>query len=313
MVAIVLLIIGLAVLVTAADQFVDGSVRLAKRYSVPTVVVGALVIGFGTSAPEMLVSALAAASGDRDLGVGNVVGSNVANLSLVLATAGLVAKMTIEPSVLRREAPLSVGAAALFGFFVWDGRIERWEGLVLGIGMLCAVALLISHGAADEFDADEEHLERPTMDFVRVLGGLIGTVAAAQIVVFSAIELADLMGVSGGFIGFSLVALGTSLPELVTTLASARRGETGLIAGNLLGSNVFNSLAVGGSIGLVGPGAIGDDTLSTLGVGVMMTVVLLAFALILHRQGVSRWNGVVLLVVYAAAMVILAGDAGLTA
>lgn len=316
---VVFLVAGLVALVWSADQFVLGSSRLAGLLALPPIVVGAVVMGFGTSAPELIVSSIAAAGGDRDLGVGNIVGSNVANLSLVLGTAAFVARMAIPGDVFRREGPLSIGAAVVFAVFVVDGDIERWESAVLVALLVAVVAFLIRSGRHEHLD---EHLEgvdagghpRPvTMgrESLRTLGGLVGTVLGAQLVVWGATDIADEFGVTGGFIGFSLVALGTSLPELVTTVACARRRETELIVGNLFGSNIFNALAVGGGMGLIGPGPIGDDSLTGIGLAAMLAVALVSFGLAAWGRFVDRRNGVVLLAMYVGTMVLLgAGSDG---
>jgi len=306
------LVAGLAVLVFAADHFVLGASRVAGALNMPSVVIGAVVIGFGTSLPEMVVSIVASAGGDRDLGVGNIIGSNVANLGLVLGVAGLVATMTITKTTLRREIPLSLAATVLFAVFYVDGEVERWEGIVMLAALMCAVLFLIRSGMSE--DLDDVHGDVALgLEISRTIGGLIGVVIGAQLVVNGATGLADEWGLTGGFVGFSMVALGTSLPELVTTFACARRGETGLIIGNLFGSNLFNSLAVGGGMGLVGPGLIGDDLLTTWGLGAMLAVSLIAFALAARRGQLRRADGVVLVALYLGAMALLglgsSGDA----
>lgn len=299
------LVAGLVILVVAADHFVIGAARVAGAIRMPPVVIGAVVIGFGTSLPEMVVSIIAAGGGDRDLGVGNIVGSNVANLGLVLGVASFVATMTISSTTLRREIPLSIGAAALFAAFAVDGRIERWEGVVLAIALVGSIVFLVRSGMADELDDDLHEVSSVPLESLRTLAGLVGTVVGAQLVVVGATDIADRFGVTGGFVGFSLVALGTSLPELVTTIACARRGETELILGNLFGSNLFNSLAVGGGIGLVGPGLVGDDRLTTWGLAAMMVVAIVTLLLGIKGRCITRRNGVVLVGLYLAAMAIL--------
>lgn len=271
----------------------------------PPVVIGAVVMGFGTSAPEMLVSTVAAARGDLDLGVGNVIGSNVANLSLVLGTAGLVTAMGISSAVLKKEGVLSIAASAGFALVVIDGRIERWEGAALMVALVSVVVFLVWSGANKGVDEELEETTTTGREIARVTAGLVGTVAGAQMLVTGATDLADSWGLTGGFIGFSLVALGTSLPELVTTLACARRNETQLIVGNLLGSNIFNSLAVGGGIGLVGPGLVGDSSLTSLGVGLMMLVAVVSFGLALRGKVIGRSDGALLLAIYIASMAAL--------
>lgn len=320
-----LVVAGLVLLVYAVDHFVVGAARLASALSVPKVLIGAVVMGFGTSAPELLVSTIAARGGDLDLGVGNVVGSNVANLSLVLAVAALLTRITISPSLLKGTVLLSVLAAAAFTLVVVDGQMERWEGALLAVGLVAAVTYLLRSGAGGSTEIDLEAAGTPGRDTARLVFGLVGTVAGAHLLVVGATGLAEFWGLTGGFIGFSLVALGTSLPELVTTFAAARRKEAELIVGNLFGSNVFNSLAVGGSMGLVGPGLIGDATLTGVGLVVMMVAAVVPVVLARRRWllrrvrggdqadplegalpgSLQRVDGLLLLSLYVVAMIVL--------
>lgn len=305
-----LLVAGLALLVVSADNFVLGAARLAETLNIPRVVIGAVVVGFGTSAPEMLVSGLAAADGERALGVGNVVGSNVANVTLVLAAGALVTRLAVTSRMVRREMPLSLVAAGVFAVFYLDGEVERWEGAVLAVLLVAVIGYLLrADGEEPMIEGDLVERGDPKVESVRAIGGLLGTILGAQLVVTGATGLADAWGISGGFVGFSLVALGTSLPELVTTFMGARRGETDLIIGNLFGSNLFNSLAVGGVIGLVGPGEIGDDRLTQLGIAVMLVVGVLAYLISLPGLAFTRLDGITLLVAYAVSMALLGAGA----
>ncbi len=305
-----LLVAGLVLLIVSADQFVLGASRVAHVWDVPPVVVGAVVMGFGTSAPELVVSATAASQGDLALGVGNVIGSNVANLSLVLAAAALTSRLVISPTTMRREAPLSIAATVAFALAVWDGKLTTLEGGLLAAGLVVVIGFLLTVGVVegDLEESDEVQLSGGR-ELGRVVLGLLGTVLAARLVVDGSTGLAEAWDLTGGFVGFSLVAVGTSLPELVTTLAAARRKETGLIVGNLLGSNVFNSLAVGAGMGLLGAGAIGDDSLVGTGVVVMLIVAVVSFVLASFGLRLGRWDGVALLAIYVAAMLLLIGDA----
>ena len=307
---VALLVGGLVLLVFAADQFVVGASRVAFAYDVPPVVVGAVLMGFGTSAPELVVSATAARQGDLALGVGNVVGSNVANLSLVLAAAALVTPLAIGRSTVRREGPLSLLATAGFAYAVWDGELTTTEGLALGVGLVVAIGILLVAGVAESvIDEAPEGRINGLHELARLAMGLVGVVLAARFVVEGSTSLAERWGLTGGFVGFSIVAIGTSLPELVTTLAGARRGETGLIVGNLLGSNVFNSLAVGAGMGLLGAGAIGDDSLTGPGITMMMAVAFVSFLLAAFGSHLGRRDGIILLGLYVAAMVVLISGA----
>lgn len=305
LVAVVEIAVGLFLLAKAADLFVDGAVNVAKGLGVSPVVIGAVIVGFGTSAPELLVSGIAASNGDLDLGVGNVVGSNVANLTLVLAAAALLVPLLVTKGVLAREAPLSLFAVCLFGFFTLNG-LSRIEGAILLVTLIAVLWFIIASGRVetDEDDADSTLGN----DLLLTFGGLVGTVIGAQLLVWGATAVAEEFGLGGGFVGFTLVAMGTSLPELVTAVAAARKGATELILGNLLGSNIFNSLAVGSVISLVGPGPITDDGLRVVGIICMVVVSFLAWTFMVTRKRVHKLEAVVLLGVWLISVVLMAGD-----
>ena len=300
------LLVGLAVLVFAADQFVIGAVRIAARLRLSTVVIGAVIIGFGTSAPEMVVSGLAASQGNLDISAGNIIGSNIANLTLVLGAAALVTPVLVASPTIRREAPLSLGATAVFALLVQNG-LTRVEGVVL-LGLLIAILVLMvrSSRAADPEISDEveeylgEVVETAAKDTLRTVVGLVGTLAAAQLLVMSARSLASAAGLAEGFVGLTIVAIGTSLPELATSLQAARKGETDLIVGNLLGSNIFNSLAVAGIAALAGPGRVDDPSLTGVAVVLMLAVAVFATISMITGRRVVRAEGMLLLVVYVA-------------
>lgn len=303
---------GLSVLTVAADQFVKGAARLAVILKVAPIVVGAVIIGFGTSAPEMVVSGLAAADGNLDIGVGNVVGSNVANISLVLAAATLITPVPVHSGVLRREAPLSVAAVIVFAGLL-QGDVNRWEGAVLS-ALLAGVLVYILRTAreTDALTDDVDELlghDRPDtrVEVVRTIVGLVMVAASAWFIVDGSARIAEELELTGGFVGFTLVAVGTSAPELVTAIAAARQGETELLVGNLLGSNVFNSLAVGGVIALIGPGPVLDTRLAEWGSLMMISIVVASWLMMITGARVSRREGLVLGLMWIVAVVVLAG------
>ena len=313
LVGLILSIGGLIVLALAADQFVKGAARLALIWHVAPVVVGAVVIGFGTSAPEMVVSGLAAARDDLDIGVGNVIGSNVANMSLVLGAATLIATVPVESTTLRREAPLSVASVVVFALLV-QGDIDRWEGALLSALLVGAMVLVLSDARrGDPFGEEVADIVKSEaglttrVEVTRTLIGLVIVVASAAILVEGAERVAEALDLSGGFVGFTLVAVGTSAPELVTAVAAARRRETELLVGNLLGSNVFNSLAVGGVIGLIGPGPVLDTTLADVGSILMVGICGLAWVMMMIGARVTRLDGVVLIGLWILSVIILSG------
>lgn len=312
--AVVAVLVGLGLLTKAADEFVAGAARLSSALKVPPVIIGAVVVGFGTSAPEMVVSGIAATQDKLDIAAGNIIGSNVANLSLILGVSALLCLMAVDSSILRREAPMSTGAVVLFAVLVQDG-LERWEGIVLLVGLVAALLLLFTGSRegseelvseVDEF-LDEDGAISLGRESVRTLLGLIGVVAGAQLAVTGASSIADELGLGEGFIGLTLIALGTSLPELVTAIAAARKGEEELIVGNLLGSNLFNSLAVGGIAGVLGPGALDDPNLAGIGTVIMVAVAAGAWLFMSTGRVVQRTEAAVLLAGYAVTVPLLAG------
>jgi cation:H+ antiporter len=303
---VALALVGLVLLTVAADQLVLGAGRLAARLGVAPVVVGVVVIGLGTSAPEFVVSGLAAARGDAGLALGNLVGSNIINVTLILGVASLVAPVVVRSSVPRREAPLSVVAVTLFAVFALIG-LGRPAGVVLGVALVAALLLLVRlarTGPADPMPAEVgEFLDEPApvvhlgQESVRAVLGLAGTLLGAQLLVANAATAAQRAGVPHTVVGFTLVALGTSLPELVTAIQAQRRRNADLLVGNLLGSNLFNSLAGGALVGLTGhrnPARLDYPVLAA-----MLAVSLLTWLVLYRRYRVSRLEATLLLVTYA--------------
>lgn len=299
--------VGVLILWKAADEFVAGATRLALILRLSPIVIGALVVGFGTSAPELLVSALAASRGDTDVGIGNIIGSNIANLSLILGAASLILTMPLSRDVLRREAPLSTGAVLLFALGLTVG-LNPIIGLFLFVVLAGALWLIIA-GGSPELEAEVGELvgdEEPSVwvEGTRTLVAMALTVAGAWVLVWGALDLADRLGVGGGFIGLTLVAIGTSLPELVTAIAAARAHQAELIVGNLLGSNLFNSLAVGGVVGLLGGSSGASTTDWTIGNSFMLVVAVGAFVAMLTRRKFERFEGLILLAVFVGFLVL---------
>lgn len=302
---------GLALLVAAAEWFVVGAVRVADRLRLSAVVIGAVVIGFGTSAPEMVVSGLAARQGTVDIAIGNIIGSNVANLSLVLGAAALVTAVTVAGSTIRREGTIAVVATIAFAVAVQNG-LTRIEGglLLLALALFVISSFRVSTpdpeltGEVEEFLTDAPiQLGR---EVTRTLVGLIGTLVAAQALVESATTIASNFGVGEGFIGLTIIAVGTSLPELATALQAARKDQTDLILGNLLGSNVFNSLGVSGIAGLVGAGQVVDPDLTGMAIALMLLITFGAAAAMFTGRRVVRQEGVLLLIAWVAMIPLIA-------
>lgn len=307
--AVLALAAGAVLLAVAADQFVVGAARLAAALRVPVLVIGVVLVGFGTSLPEALVSGLAAARGEMAVSLGNVVGSNVANLSLLLGVGALIFPIAVRSSVVSREWPLTLASAVLLAV-VAAGSLSRIEGFVLLGAMGAVVAWIVAAGRArsgDPLAADVGEFvgeaPRPVRESIRTVLGLAGTLAGSQALLWGALEIAEELSLASGFVGATLVAIGTSLPELVTVLQSARRREPDLIVGNLLGSNMFNALAVTGVAAVIGDAPVDDRSLTfdaTLA-GIGLTALVGVF-LVTGRR-VSRAEGAVLVAVYAGFVV----------
>ncbi|MCU7731015.1 sodium:calcium antiporter [Actinoplanes sp. KI2] len=309
MVSLVLLAAaGLLVLAVAADHLVLGASRVARRLRLSPVVVGVVVIGLGTSAPEFLVSGLAAARGDAGLAVGNLVGSNVVNVTLILGTAALMAPVVVHATVVRREAPLAVGAVTWFALAVWRG-LDPVLGVLLGLAGVAALVLLVRQARREsgpEMPAEVDEFLRDGRrhplgwEATRTVAGLAGTLAGAELLVTKAAALADRLGAPQVIVGFTLVAIGTSVPELVTAIQAQRRGESDLLVGNLLGSNLFNALFGGAVVGLAG-GAGGAGVRWPI-LGLMVLVAMLAWAVLVRGGRVTRPEAALLLAVYVTTL-----------
>jgi cation:H+ antiporter len=299
-----LLAAGLVLLTFAADRFVIGAARLSLILRLSPVLVGALVIGFGTSAPELVVTVLATLSGSQDLALGNLVGSNTANALLVVGAAALLKPLQVTTATLRREVPLMLGGVGLLAVILANGRVTAPEALLLCAGATAAVWVVIraSKGERLESTVPTSPRPNPASTVALTVAGLVGTLAGAQMLVTGAVGLARTLGISEAVIGLTVVAVGTSLPELVTAVAAARRGESDLVVGNVLGSNLFNSLPVAGIAGLLA--TIQLDPAFSVGVVMMVGACLLAGAFLWSGRRVGRVEGGLLLAAFAVTVVL---------
>ncbi len=309
--ALIALLGGIGLLAYSADQFVLGAARVALIKRVRPLVVGVLIVGFGTSLPEMLVSAIAAVGDEAAIAVGNIVGSNLANLSLLLGVGAMLVPLTVDSRTVRQEATLALGAAIIFAGVVQGGGISPFEGGLLLALMIGVLYLVTRRSPGDPLGPETTELAEPSehrigVESARTLLGLAGTVGGAQALLWGAIDLAERAGLSSGFVGATIVAVGTSLPELVTVIQSARRGETDLIVGNLLGSNLFNALVVGGIVGLARPVPIDDVGVTVVAPIAAAVVSLLALVAMRTQHTVTRREGLLLIVAYAATVPFLA-------
>ncbi len=294
--ALALTFAGLAILPTAADRFVGSAGSLSQRLGVSPVLVGALLVGLGTSLPEALASGIAAWRGNPDFAVGNVVGSNVANLTLVLGVAALIAPVYLTRALIRREGILMFGATVLMTLFYIDGQIGLPEAIVLLVAMVVAIVLL-TRWSAVEVDGLEDDDESTTARLAIIaVVAMVGTVIGAYLLVEGADRLAVELDITSAFVATTIVALGTSLPELATSVAAMRRRQGDLVLGNVIGSNLFNSLAVVGLAGVLGPGVVNDGFIPLM---VAMVIITAAAGILTEtRNKISLFEATLLLGIF---------------
>ncbi|MDL5026319.1 calcium/sodium antiporter [Vibrio gigantis] len=305
--AIAFLIIGLGFLVWSADKLVYGAAALARNFGISPLVIGMTILAMGSSAPEMMVSATAALDGKTDTAVGNVLGSNIANIALILGITALIKPLSISSGVIRRELPLMIGVTLLAGALLWDNHLGFYEGVLLFVlfGAFLFAMLQISRSEKKNGDAflDEQESEIPEgvsnpKAAMWVVIGLIILPLAADMLVDNAVIIAKYFGMSDLVIGLTIIAVGTSLPELAASLAGVMKGEDDMAVGNIIGSNVFNILAVMGIPGILNPSilsefAMGRDFWVMLGVSLLLVVMALG-----KSRSVNRIEGGVLIVTF---------------
>lgn len=319
-------VVGLLVLVWSADRFVEGSAATARHFGMPMLLVGMIIVGFGTSAPEMLVSAIAALQGNPAVALGNAYGSNIANIGLILGVAAIIAPIAVSAEIMRRQIPLLLAVSGLSAWLLADGGVTRPDSfLLLGVFAVImawtirsslraeanrqASGLAAGRQVETESEGNEDLLA--TMPLARAMFwlclGLLLLVASSRLLVWGAVELARGFGVSDLLIGLTIVAVGTSLPELASSVAAARKGESEIAIGNVVGSNLFNTLVVVGIAGSISPMAV-DPLVMTRDLPVMlaMTASLLGLSVIFagKRTGgegkIGRLKGLLLLLAWLA-------------
>ncbi|MGC6507584.1 MAG: calcium/sodium antiporter [Myxococcota bacterium] len=300
---------GLALLVWSADRFVEGAASTASFIGMPPLLIGMVIVGFGTSAPEMVVSGLAAYNGNPGIGLGNAYGSNISNIALILGITGLVTPIIVNSQVIKRELPVHLGVIALTAVLLWDEEVSRADALTLLAVFAVIMSWTIWRGFKDHRNDPEESEESDTeplsigKSIFLLLSGLIILMGSSRGLVWGAVEIAQEFGVSDLIIGLTIIAIGTSLPELASTIIATRKGQHDIAIGNVLGSNLFNTLTVVGIAGAIHPMNVGPDILSRD--ILLMTVLTLSLFVFGYgfggKQGsISRINGGLLLLCYVA-------------
>jgi cation:H+ antiporter len=320
---VIALVVGVVALVGGAELLVRGAASIASRFGIPPVVIGLTVVAFGTSAPELAVSVGAAASGNTDVAFGNVVGSNIANILLILGASAVIGGLAVTQRIVRFDVPLLVLVTVATFLLALDNSVGRIDGVLLFAGVVVYTAWLIrgarseSPEVAEEYADSVEELEveivdRPlTVQLGLVVAGFVALVAGSQMLVGGATDIAEELGVSDLVIGLTVVAIGTSLPELATSVMAAFRGQRDIAVGNVVGSNLFNLLSVLGLTAIVSGDVAVSDAALRLDVPVMLAATIVLVPIFWNGFVIRRWEGFVLLafyVVYVAFLVLDTSD-----
>lgn len=306
--SVILIIVGLILLIKCADFFVDGCSNVAKALGIPSLIIGLTIVAFGTSAPEAAVSITASMKGMNDISLGNVVGSNICNLLLVLGISGLFGCLTAKRKVITRDFVYSIFSGIVllilgFGFFIdggTDGVITQTNGLIL----LCFLAIYLYALIGDALRSvrtKEEKTKFEFKDILLIIVGIVGIVIGGQLVVNSATDIATMFNVSQNVIALTIVAIGTSLPELVTSVVAAKKGEVDIAIGNVVGSNIFNIFFILGLSSAISPITFGLE--SFIDIIVMVVSSVIVYILLLINKRIGNKKGIILLGLYIVYMV----------
>jgi len=307
------LIGGLVLLVVGAEALVRGAARLASRFGIPPLIIGLTVVAFGTSAPETAVSVQAALNGSGDIAIGNVVGSNIANVLLILGMTALVAPLVVSRQLIRLDVPIMIGASLVTFGLAWDGQLSRIDGALLFAAVVAyTLFLIISSRREKAAEADDEFakefgLHEPAKPYAGlinaglVIAGLVLLVVGSNFLVEGAVALARALGLSELVIGLTVIAIGTSLPELATSIMAAIRGERDIAVGNIVGSNIFNLLCVLGLASLVSPQTISvSSNALAFDFPVMIAVAVACLPIFFAGYCIKRWEGALFVAYYVA-------------
>lgn len=313
-----LLVVGLVVMVVGAEFLVKGASALAARLGIPAIIIGLTVVAFGTSAPEMAVSAIASLDGSADVAVGNVVGSNIFNVLFILGVSALIAPLTVAPQLVRIDVPLMLAVSLLAWALASDGTITFNEALLLFAGIGAYVVLQIALAKRGPARTDEpeptEQIRRShvLLELAQVAGGLVALVIGSRWLVSAAVDIAGLLGVSDTVVGLTIVAAGTSMPEVATSVMATIRGERDIAVGNVVGSNIFNLLAVLGIAGVLSPDGLSiAPSMLALDFVLMVAIAAVCVPIFVTGRQISRAEGAVFVlgyVAYTAWLVVQASD-----
>lgn len=308
---VLFILVGIVLVLWGADRLTDGAVAVAEKMKMPQIVIGLTIVAMGTSMPEFCVSLVSALKGTTDLAVGNIVGSNIFNTLLIVGVSAWVAPMTILKSTVRKDIPFALFASVILLIMCLDGNISRLDAGILFVLFLVFMYVTLKGAKTkdDDTTAKTESIEdnkKPMaawLSIVWIIVGLACLIGGSNLFVEGATKVAEHIGVSEAVIGLTIVAGGTSLPELATSVVSARKGNSGIAIGNVLGSNVFNILAILGVTGVITPMHLQGITMLDLSMMVVSTLLVWLFSFTKYK--IARWEGVVLTIVFIGYMVVL--------
>ena len=295
---ILFIVIGIVLVLWGADRLTDGAVAVAEKMKMPQIVIGLTIVAMGTSMPEFCVSLISALKGTSDLAVGNIVGSNIFNTLLIVGVSALVAPMSIMKTTVRKDIPFALVASALLLIMCLDEDISRIDAAILFVMFLIFMYITLRGAKAQGTDVEEKE-KKPMatwLSVVWILVGLACLIGGSNLFVDGATAVATKLGVSEAVIGLTIVAGGTSLPELATSVVSARKGNSGIAIGNVLGSNVFNVLAILGLTGVISPMTLKGITMTDLSMMVISIILIWLFSFTKYK--IERWEGAILTAVF---------------
>jgi cation:H+ antiporter len=308
MLAVTFLVLGFILLIYSASRFVEGSAVVARYLGMPPLLIGMVVVGFGTSSPELVVSVTAAASGNSTLALGNAFGSNIANIALIIGLVALINPIIITSEVIKKELPILFGMTLLVGWLISDNQLSRFDACYLLVAFILVILWSIFQGMRNPQDQIANDLKKELNSniisikkaIIWLIIGLVLLIAASRMLVYGAVYIAQGLGISDLVIGLTVVAIGTSLPELASSLVAIKKGENDIALGNIIGSNLFNTLAVIGLAALVQPMEITPEVISRDWTLMMaLTLSLLILGIGIKKQGrINRFEGALLLITF---------------
>ena len=293
-----LLIVGFVLLIKGADFFVDGASSIAGKLKVPSLIIGLTVVSMGTSMPEAAVSVSASLSGNNAISLGNVIGSNVFNFLMVVGVSSIILPIVSDRDVLKRDMPINIAITAILCVMLLDGQLSRIDSIILLLLFASYMFILIRSALKNRVEAEEQKILSWGKSIVFVIIGLAAIIGGGQLVVNSSKTIAAALGMGETLIGLTVVAIGTSLPELVTSVVAAKKGDSGIAMGNVVGSNVFNILFILGMAGTIKPMTANVEFFIDTGILIAVSFMMLAFAF--TKKNTSRIEGAICVLIYVA-------------